>query len=348
MGIRALTLAAALLSGQPPAPPLTERVEVVRVLIDARALDGGNRPVTGLAAADFRVRIGGKTARVESAEWIGATPPEAPTPAPRPAPPAQRPSGEGRLIVFLVQKSLQHGRIGGLMRTLVDSGPFFQTFTPHDRIAVLSFDSHLRVWLDFTDDRERVRQVLRHDILLGRLPALVASRAPSLLSRLPPERGRSFSSVEQALGGLADALRPLPGAKTVIVIGYGFGRASFSRDLSVATVALEDYERIRHALQDARATVFCLDITEADYHTLEVGLQTVAADTGGFFERMFHFPRQSFARLSAALSGHYVLFVERPALRRGTHDIDVALTRRKGRVLARRHLSVDEANDSTR
>jgi VWFA-related protein len=338
MGLRALTLAAALLGGQPPAPPLTERVEVVRVLIDARALDARGRPITGLTAADFRVRIGGKPARVESAEWIGAAPPDLRTPSSEPATRGPRVGGEGRLIVFLVQKSLEHGRIGGLMRTLFDSGPFFQTFTPHDRIAVLSFDSHLRVWLDFTDDRERVRQVLRHDVLLGRPPAVVASHAPSLLARLPPERGRSFSSVEQALGGLADALRPLPGAKTVIVIGHGFGRASFSRDLSVATVALEDYKRIRYALQDARATVFCLDITEADYHTLEIGLQTVADDTGGFFERMFHFPASSFARLTAALSGHYVLFVERPGLGPGTHTIDVELTRHKGRVLARRQL----------
>lgn len=337
MGIRALTLAAALLGGQPPAPPLTDRVEVVRVLIDARALDGSHRPITGLTAADFRVRIGGRPARVESAEWIGATPPGDPRRSTPAAPPPDHASGDGRLIVFLVQKSLQHGRIGGLMRTLFDSEPFFRTFTPHDRIAVLSFDSHLRMFLDFTDDPERVRQVLRHDLLLERPPATVASGSPSLKARLPPERGRAFSSVEQALGGLADALRPMPGAKTVIVIGHGFGRASFSRDLSVATVALDDYERIRHALQEARATVFCLDVTEADYHTLEYGLQTVAADTGGFFERMFHFPALSFARLSAALAGHYVLFVERPELRPGTHEIDVALTRRKGRVLARRH-----------
>ena len=337
MGIRALALVAALAAGQPPAPPVTERVEVVRVLIDARVLDRGDRPITGLTPADFRVRIGGRPARVESAEWIGSTSLDALTSAsPAGAQPADAGS-EGRLIVFLVQKSLQHGRVGGLMQTLFESGPFLQTFTPHDRLAVLSFDSHLNVWLDFTADHDRVRQVLRHEILTGRAPSVVASGAPTLLPTLPSSRTRTMSSVEQALGGLADALYPLPGAKIVVVIGYGFGRASFSRDMSVATVAIDDYERIRQALQAARATVFCLDITEADYHTLEVGLQTVADDTGGFFERMFHFPARSFARLSAALSGHYVLFVERPALGPGTHDIDVALTRRKGRVLARRH-----------
>lgn len=105
--------------------------------------------------------------RVESAEWIGATPPDDSRRSTPAAPPSDHASVDGRLIVFLVQKSLQHGRIGGLMRTLCDSGPFFQTFTPHDRIAVLSFDSHLRMFLDFTDDRERVRPLRR------------AARAPS-------------------------------------------------------------------------------------------------------------------------------------------------------------------------
>jgi hypothetical protein len=331
-------VAVTLLAGQPPTVPHTERVEVTRVLIDVRALDGSNRPIPGLEAGDFRVRIGGKAARVESARWIGVTSDPA-TPPPAPGAGLHAAELEGRLIVFVVQKSLEHGRIGGLLRTLFESGPFFRTFTARDRIAVLTFDSHLKVWLDFTGDLDRVRRVMQHDILMQSPPEVAASAPVSLLARLPAERTRQFSSVEQALGGLADALHPLPGAKTVIVIGHGFGRAAFSRDYSFATVAIEDYEAIRHALQDARATVFTLDITQADYHTLEIGLQTVADDTGGFYERMFHFSAASFARLSAALSGHYVLFVERPVLRRGTHDIDVALLRHKGRVLARQHLT---------
>ena len=39
-------------------------------------------------------------------------------------------------------------------------------------------------------------------------------------------------------------------------------------------------------------------------------------------------------RLSGALAGYYVLFVEQPESRRATHDIEVELTRRKGHVIA--------------
>jgi VWFA-related protein len=337
----------ALLLAQPPTVPLRERVEVARVLIDARVVNDRGEAVRGLDADDFRVRIGGKPARVESVQWVAGTPADPPRSRPGTAPSSAELPAEGRLVVFLVQKSFERGRLGGLMRTLFESTPFLGSFTPHDRIAVLSFDSHLKIWLDFTNDLGRVRQVMRSDILMHGSPAAVASAAPSLVERLPSSRARRFASVEESLQGLADALAPLPGAKVVVLLGYGIGRATFSRDLAVATVAMDDYDRIVRALHDARATIFCLDITEADFHTLEVGLQRVAEDTGGYYERMFHFPALAFERLAATLAGHYVLFVERPALGRGSHDIDVGLTRRQGTVLARRTFEAVE-NESRR
>jgi hypothetical protein len=40
------------------------------------------------------------------------------------------------------------------------------------------------------------------------------------------------------------------------------------------------------------------------------------------------------SRLSGALAGYYVLFVEKPDSLRATHDVKVTLTRHSGRVLA--------------
>ena len=65
---------------------------------------------------------------------------------------------EGHLDVFLIEKDLEPTRITGLMRLLIDALPFFADFTPRDRVAVLSFDSRLRIWSDFTSDLERVRR----------------------------------------------------------------------------------------------------------------------------------------------------------------------------------------------
>jgi hypothetical protein len=100
---------------------------------------------------------------------------------------------------------------------------------------------------------------------------------------------------------------------------------------------MPEYEAARDALQLARVSLLCLDVTFADYHSLELGLQTVAADTGGIFERLYLNPRQAVDRVVNALVGHYVLFAEKPDSKPGTHRIDVRLVGAKGTVLARRN-----------
>ena len=319
-------------------PGYTEQVEVARVLVDTRVVDGVGNPVLGLGADDFRVKIDGKPARVESALWVGGTEPEvdweplAPSPVPGAAPPAPL----GRLIVFLFQKDLgseDSSRITGLMRMLAESARFLETLTPDDRVAILSFDYHLKIWIDFTNDRERLRHVLERGILMERPPAVPQEGASiSLIERLDPEQGRRTYRIEEALRLIGEALEPLPGSKSVVLFGYGFGRLRF---LSADVMMENGYSAARNALQSARASVFSVDVTNADYHSLEGGLQLVAQETGGFFVKTNLFPQQAIRRLAGALAGSYVLFVEKPPTRQGTHRIDVQLTRRKGRVLAR-------------
>jgi hypothetical protein len=237
--------------------------------------------------------------------------------------------GAGRLIVFLFQKDLEPSRIVGLMRMLAKSCDFLETLTPTDRVAILSFDSHLKIWTDFTNDRERLERVLAHGLLFERPPSVQGASAPSLVKRLDQDRGRRTYGIERALELIGEALEPLPGSKSLILIGHGFGR------LGKTGVSMEnDYGPARHALVAARTSVFSLDVTQADYHSLEAGLQLISEQTGGFYERTHIFPDAAMRRLSGALAGYYVLFVEKPVSRRVLHDIDVQLTRRKGRVFA--------------
>jgi VWFA-related protein len=311
-------------------PRFTERVDVTRILIDARVVDDGGRPVSDLGAEDFDVKLGGKAARVDSAQWVAGVSEDTPA--------LDAPAGagttfqlsSGRLIVFVFQKSLERGRLPGLMRMLIESREFIDSLTPRDRVAVLSFDSRLRIWLDFTSDRARVAHALERGILLETPPASQASVEPSLVARLDPADVRRAYSIERALRLIGEALEDLPGAKSVVLVGHGFGR------FGPSGVSMEhEYSATRAALQAARASVFCLDVTDADYHSLEAGLQLVAEDTGGFFVRTHIFPQNAIDRLAGALAGHYVLFVENPGLPAGSHRIEVRLTRRSGHVLAK-------------
>ena len=312
--------------------PFTERVDVHRVLLDVRVTDGLGQPLEDLGTTDFVVRIDGKPASVESATWVtGALRREETGAAPAGSPVATTKSTiEGRLIVFLIQKDLEPSRIVGLMRLLIDARPFFAAFTPRDRLAVLSFDSRLRIWTDFTNDLERVRAFLQRGILMSEPAALVESEAPSLVASLGARQAEGAATMEEALALLGRALEPLPGAKSVIVFGHGFGRLG----LSGVTLA-PDYDEARRSLRAARTSVFCLDVTQADHHSLEAGLQQVAEDTGGFFERTHLFPTRALNRLAGTLAGHYVLMVERPPVRKGRHRVDVSVPHRSATVLVR-------------
>lgn len=333
-----LALAASPILAQNP-PRFTDRVNVARVLIDARAISHRGQPLLGLTPGNFEVRIDGKPTRVESAQWVagalaaGELERDGRT---GPAHGSAAPLVEGRLVVFLFQKSLDASRIGGLMRTLLDSRTFLDGFTTHDRLAVVSFDSRLRLWLDFTSDLDRVRQVLARNLLFGGTPPEPTAEGPSLFDVLGGNAGAGRASdMVSALRLLATGLQPLPGAKSVVLVGHGFGRLGLDR-LGFGQVLLEnDYDDAAQALRDARASVFCLDVTNADYHSLEAGLEIVAADTGGFFERTHQFGRRALERLGAALAGHYVLIVEKPEGKPGDHRIDVRLIGRDGIVFAR-------------
>jgi VWFA-related protein len=331
-------LVAAAGRGQQP-PRHTESVTVSRVLIDARVVDARGEPIRNLSAAHFKVRIDGKPARVESALWVGDGGQGAA--APLPAVPAgqdfaglsQADTSTARLIVLVFQKDLDSSRIIGFMRMLINMRPFLDSLGPDDRVAVLSFDSRLRIWLDFTASMDEVRDVLERGLLFKDPPRVERASPPSLVSTLDLARAGRASSMEQALAVLGRALEGLPGSKSVVLVGHGFGRRVGS------TIQFEDsYDAARRALQSARASVFCLDVTDAAWHTLDAGLQMTAEDTGGFFLRTHEFSKQAMSRLAGALSGYYVLFVEiTTPVARETHNIAVQLDGvHNGRVLAKR------------
>jgi VWFA-related protein len=335
--MRALFVCAALVSGallahaqEKPPEHYMERVDVERVLVDVRVLDDLGRAVADLDADDFNVKIGGRPVAIESAMWVGGAKADRAVEAPPRAEPAADDAIPGRLIVFLFQKDLEPSRLTGLMRMLVESRHFLDELTPRDRIAVLSFDYHLKIWLDFTDDRDAVRRVLAREVLFKEPQPIQQTSGVSLARRLDAATASKTYTIEKALHTIADALHGLPGSKSIVLIGHGFGRLGWTG------VRMEHgYDEARDALMAARTSVFSLDVTNADYHSLEAGLQLVSRETGGFFARTHLFTEQAMNRLSGVLAGYYVLFLEEPDVAPGTHKVDVRLVRKRGTVLAR-------------
>ncbi len=330
----ALALFATSLSAQ-----VQEQITVERILVDTRVTDDRGNPITGLKAADFKVRVDGKPANVESVEWIPETAAarelasidsaiaDVNTTLDQPAP-------HGRLLIFFYQTDFARNssRIAGQMQTVVNADDWLDWLDAEDRVAVFSFDSHLKFRLDFTNNKDHIKDAMSQALMTNEPPEPRIVPMPALAKRLDKNEMLKAATPEAALIILANALRPIPGPKSIILFGWGLGR------LTPSGVIMESkYVPARQALEAARASVFSIDFTQADFHSLEAGLGQVAGDTGGFYAKTYHFPKIAVERLQKTLAGHYELEVRKPDTKvRGTHIIEVDVpSQRRATVLAR-------------
>jgi len=317
-------------------PQLQEQITVERVIVDARVTNSVGDPITGLKASDFIVKIDGKRATVESADWIADTAAQREIDetlsggeAPSPVPPSQ---SRGRLLIFLYQTDFarNNARLRGQMK-LLQMDDWLDWVEPEDRVAVLSFDSHLKFRLDFTNNKHDIANAMEQSLYISDPPWPQRVPLPALGSRLKPEELAQAGSPERAMIEISNALMNIAGPKSLILFGWGLGR--FSRD---GVHMAPNYGIARQALEMARVSVFSIDFTEADSHSLAAGLEKVAGDTGGFYASTHNFPHLAAKRLQRTLSGHYELEVRKPPTSfRGTHAIEVDVARRDAYVMAR-------------
>ncbi|MFH1176001.1 MAG: hypothetical protein V1750_01245 [Acidobacteriota bacterium] len=313
-------------------PQFREQIEVARLLIDARVVDRSGNALLGLTVEDFRVLVDGQPATLEAVEWVAGDVPYAEGLPPKEAEAVGAPVvPRGKIVVFFVQPDFQSVRLTGLMRMAPRAVEIIDRLQPQDLVAVLAFDFHLKLHLDLTTDHEAARRAVQATQIF-REPKVVVSSSPfSLFRHITHERALATTSSEEAIALTGEALEKLPGAKIFVLLGWGLGTLHGRSGVFMGP----HYARARAALARARTSVLALDITDADYHDLEVGLEKAAEDTGGFYVKTHQFPDQAVARVTQALAGYYVLVVEKPPTYTGAHGITVELTRAKGEVLVR-------------
>ena len=337
----AVVLAVAVLLAAPAAAQLREDLTVERVLVDVRvSID--DLLVRDLVPEDFEVRIGRKRAVVESATYVEDTPDE---PAPgRPAEPAAEGMPvfpEGRLVVVFVQTDFARhaSRMEGQMKFLQYAEQLLEPFGPRDRLAVFSFDSHLKFRLDFTSDKERVAEAMMETLRIDFPEAPPAVAEPSLARRLDRERMRRATSSETALRILGEAMSDIPGQKTLLLLGWGLGQRRGKAGVGMRP----EWPSTRRALETARVSIIALDTTYADSHDLEAGLKVAAAETGGLYAKTHIFPEIAIQQVRGMVAGHYELELRTPAGRRaGAHDLDVRVVRKGATVYAPSVLNLSE------
>ncbi|HSP14056.1 MAG TPA: VWA domain-containing protein [Thermoanaerobaculia bacterium] len=333
--MRRLLVAIIVISLPLAAQQLREQITVERILVDARVVDNNGDLILGLTPADFIVRVDGKPATVEAADWIPETAAQreiADVEEPEsPQSPASPP--RGRLFIYFFQTDFARNapRIGGQLSFLHYADEMIDDLEEGDRVCVFSFDSHLKFRLDFTDDKRQIKDAIREAVLINEPPKPPIVPNPSVARHLEPKQMKDCKSSDEAFILIANAVRGIQGPKSMILFGWGLGKRSGGQ-----VVMDRKYPIARYALETSRVTVFAIDTTQADYHDLELGLQQAAYDTGGLYARAFRFPQLAVNQVQKALGGHYELEVRKPDItRRGTHTIEVEVKRRGANVLAR-------------
>lgn len=336
LGLTGFLLLAVAGAAQEPQESFEDEISVSLVEMVVRVVDTWGRPILHLKPEDFRVRVGKTEVPVAGLDWISAFDGESPAAAA-----TEKPAGEGdevtvalpapgRLVVFFVQADLNPTRISGQLRMRSRTRELLDTFHPEDRMAVVSYDSHLKMWQDFTRDREAVHAILDEAILYSPAPEIASTQEVSLARGFDFAAAKKAASAEKALELTARALESLPGEKIMIYLGWGLGRFGHA-----GVDMTPSYAPAVKALRKARASVFVLDITSADYHSLEAGLEQVAADTGGMYLKTFRLPNLATEVLSKAISGYYLLTLDRGQMPAEEGRIQVELRQKRGSVLAR-------------
>lgn len=335
-------------------------VTVDQVAIVARIVDSHGAPIRGLVPRDLWVWVGDREVTVAALDWYsGGEPPEEERPAATPdlavpalevsmtaeelAPPAA-PSAtlatRGKLVVFFVQighhmvVTLDESYIGGHLKLLPHLRRLVAGLDPEDRVAIVSFDSRLKLWHDFTSceshrDCEVIARTLYDAIGFGSPSFLRRSPGISLAEHFDFDAAKRAGNPERALEVLGDALAPVPGLKDLIFVGWGLGR--YTHGVGVMMPAA--YDSAVRSLASARASVFVLDVTQTPGHALAAGLRRIAAATGGTYASTYDFASRKVDQLARVLSGYYVISLDLGAFPDVRGRVQIDMRTGKGRVL---------------
>ena len=338
LGLAAVTAAAAAQEPADRRGSIQEEALVERVIVDAHVTEADGTPIPSLGPDDFVVKVDGKPVALESVDWLPLGTPEVDpkalselgSPGELGAPPDVPP---GRVIVLFFETDHETSRLLGLLRMGIQARRFLTTLQPTDRVAVVSYDTHLKLRQDFTSDHALLEQAIHAAIRRGDASPPDPDSHPTFGRRLDAEESRRCATPERALEMVARALSPIPGGKSLLFFGWGLGTVGGLTGPNASEV--QAWTEAMHRMAEARVNIFTLDITDADYHSLEGSIEQIANLTGGHYEKTHLFPELVMDRIGRAISGRYVLVFVKPRGPRGEHAIEVSLAKRKGRVWAR-------------
>jgi VWFA-related protein len=354
--LSALLFSFGLLAQDRPAGEFGSDVEVNEVLLDVLVTDRDGNVVVGLGPDDFVVEEDGETVPVTGVTFYSNSRfVESAGDAQAKGIRVDRVPVDRYFILFFDDQRRGAPRAVQAERQQMEAGRDARQWVrdhllPTDWVAVVSYDTRLKVHQDFTRDKSAVLAALE-DAPLARNPKgnwpsrQEAGDDPSLTAYLPTgkELGKESRTIYDGLELVADAAGHVIGRKNLVLFSRGFG------DVNRFGIYQPDpryYPDMERALNDNNVAVYTVDLTPNEVeHTLSDALNQLAAETGGRYYENFISFETPLQRIAEENSGYYLLSYEsrRPAGKSGFQAVDVETTNRQFKVAARKGYAYGEA-----
>lgn len=214
---------------------------------------------------------------------------------------------------------------------------------PADWVAVVSYDTKLKVQQDFTRDgralAEAVAAAVKGKDSEGNWPSRIKEgEGPSLFAALPKgnELRDKTTTVYDAMRVLARAAGNIHARKNLVMFSTGFGRVNnFNQYIPDPRY----YAGMADALNDNNVAVYSIDLTPpGTIHPLASSINQLSNDTGGQYYATFNSFSTPLKQIGQENSGYYLLSYrsEQPAGKSGFQPVQVTTTNPEFKVRARK------------
>jgi VWFA-related protein len=321
---------------QRPQAQFGEEMTVSEVLLDVLVTSKDGDVIVGLGPEDFTVREGDETIPVDTATFYSSSVPEKSVQGQTGASRVD-PVPEDRYFILFFDDQRKNQSVDGgnrLLQRQMQAGRDAQrwvedSLAPADWVAVVSYDRSLRVFTDFTRDRQRLANAIEEATSggpgLGTWPSRQSTQGPALTDDLPQGRDlvKKTPRIYSALEEVAKAAADVKGRKNLIYVGLGFGRLNSFGQYEPDN---RYYQPMLHALNDANVAVYTVDVTPPTVsHTFENALTELSEETGGRYYPFATSFATPLSEISKETSGYYLLSyrTQHPVGKEGYQKVEV-------------------------
>ncbi len=336
--------------GQNPQGQFTGKVNVNEVLLDALVTDARGNVIVGLDKNDFVVKENGKPVNLTGVTFYSNRRllESSPTLAKQGVSTEQGTEDRYFILFFQDQKDTAQEAPRLLSQQLEAAkrarGWVDGEMLPNDWVAVVSYDTRLKVQQDFTHDRQALIQAIGDAVKAkdpeGNYPSRIEpGKGPSLLAGLPKgeELMNRTPKIYDAFQLIARSAGNIRGRKNLLLFTFGLpaNETTFGQFVPDKRYYLPTIE----ALNANNVAVYSLDLTPPSVqHTLSDSLQMMSDETGGrYFFNITNFstPLDQIAKEN---NGYYLLSYEseQPAGKSGFQNVTVTTTNPELKVKARK------------